>query len=167
MKKSDLKKIIKPLVKECIHEVLIEEGVLSNIVSEVAVGMRTDMLTEDRRPQPPPVKQRQNTLPNKQKANETKRKLMEAINKDAYTLSDRATWESFSNKAEHRVLVSNKSILLNYYGVIPISKQKCPNAKLGLAKVFIEWLVSNKTKLIINNFRINNKQLFFSLDESN
>ncbi|MFL2661424.1 MAG: substrate-binding domain-containing protein [Alphaproteobacteria bacterium] len=90
-----------------------------------------------------------------------------AINKDAYTLSDRATWESFSNKAEHRVLVSNKSILLNYYGVIPISKQKCPNAKLGLAKVFIEWLVSNKTKLIINNFRINNKQLFFSLDESN
>jgi hypothetical protein len=84
MKKSDLKKIIKPLVKECIHEVLIEEGVLSNIVSEVAVGMRTDMLTEDRCPQPPPVKQGQNTLPNKQKANETKRKLMEAINKDAY-----------------------------------------------------------------------------------
>ena len=36
MKKADLKKLIKPLVKECIHEVLIEEGVLSNVVSEVA-----------------------------------------------------------------------------------------------------------------------------------
>ena len=26
MKKSDLKQLIKPLVKECIHEVLLEEG---------------------------------------------------------------------------------------------------------------------------------------------
>ncbi len=41
MKKADLKKLIKPLVKECIHEVLIEEGVLSNVVSEVARGMQT------------------------------------------------------------------------------------------------------------------------------
>jgi len=39
MKKSDLKKILKPLVKECINEVLIEQGVLSNIVSEVARGL--------------------------------------------------------------------------------------------------------------------------------
>ena len=39
MKKSDLKKLIKPLVKECIHEVLLEEGLLSNVVSEVAKGL--------------------------------------------------------------------------------------------------------------------------------
>ena len=44
MKKSDLKKVIKPLVKECIHEVLLEEGLLSNIVSEVAIGMSTTPL---------------------------------------------------------------------------------------------------------------------------
>ena len=31
MKKADLKKVIKPLVKECIQEVLLEEGLLSNI----------------------------------------------------------------------------------------------------------------------------------------
>ena len=36
MKKSDLKELIKPLVKECIHEVLLEEGLLSNVVAEVA-----------------------------------------------------------------------------------------------------------------------------------
>ena len=40
MKKSDLKKAIKPLVKECIQEVLIEEGLLSNIVAEVATGLQ-------------------------------------------------------------------------------------------------------------------------------
>ncbi len=87
-----------------------------------------------------------------------------AINKNAYILSDRATWESFKNKAEHEVLVSNQPILLNYYGVIPISKKKCPNAKLDLAKIFTEWLLSNKTGELINNFRVNNKQLFFSLE---
>ncbi len=35
MKKSELKKII----KECVKEILFEEGVLSNLVAEVAVGI--------------------------------------------------------------------------------------------------------------------------------
>ena len=38
MKKSDLKRVIKPIVKECILESLIEEGILSNIISEVIKG---------------------------------------------------------------------------------------------------------------------------------
>ena len=46
MKRSDLKKVIKPLVKECIHEVLLEEGLLSNIVSEVAQGMQGNVIVE-------------------------------------------------------------------------------------------------------------------------
>ena len=46
MKKADLKKVIKPLVKECIHEVLLEEGLLSNIVSEVAIGMQSNIIKE-------------------------------------------------------------------------------------------------------------------------
>ena len=40
MKKSELKTLIKPLVKECIHEVLLEEGLLSNVVAEVAKGRK-------------------------------------------------------------------------------------------------------------------------------
>ena len=47
MKKNDLKKVIKPLVKECINEILIEEGMLSNIVSEVAQGMRAPALVAE------------------------------------------------------------------------------------------------------------------------
>ena len=42
MKKADLKQLIKPLVKECIHEVLLEEGLLSNVVAEVAKVRRRD-----------------------------------------------------------------------------------------------------------------------------
>ena len=39
MKKEELKKILKPLIKECIKEVMFEQGVLSRVVTEVAQGM--------------------------------------------------------------------------------------------------------------------------------
>jgi len=40
MKKSDFKKIIKPIVQECINEALTEQGLLSNIISEVVRGLQ-------------------------------------------------------------------------------------------------------------------------------
>ena len=40
MKKTELKKVLKPLIKDCIKEILFEEGVLSNIVSEVVRGVQ-------------------------------------------------------------------------------------------------------------------------------
>ena len=47
MNKAELKKILKPLIKECIRESLFEEGVLSGIVTEVAKGMSSvNMVTE-------------------------------------------------------------------------------------------------------------------------
>ena len=46
MNKNELKKIMKPLIKECIHEVLIEDGLLSNVVSEVAKGMQGNLVVE-------------------------------------------------------------------------------------------------------------------------
>jgi len=40
MKKTDLKRILKPIVKECINEALIEQGLLSSIISEVVRGLQ-------------------------------------------------------------------------------------------------------------------------------
>ena len=39
MKKQELQKILKPLIKECIKEVIFEEGILSSLIKEVAVGI--------------------------------------------------------------------------------------------------------------------------------
>jgi len=39
MKRSELKKVLKPLIKECIKEVIFEEGTLSGIITEVAQGL--------------------------------------------------------------------------------------------------------------------------------
>ena len=48
MKKNELKRLIKPVVKECIHEVLLESGLLTNIVSEVAQGMNQGVIVENK-----------------------------------------------------------------------------------------------------------------------
>lgn len=84
-----------------------------------------------------------------------------AVNKNAYILSDRSTWESFNNKKNHIIVVENEPLLLNYYGVIPINPVKCPDAKVLDVKKFVNWLISDNTKEIISAFRVNNKQLFF------
>ena len=39
MNRNELKKILKPLIKQCIKEVVFEEGVLSNIITEVVRGV--------------------------------------------------------------------------------------------------------------------------------
>lgn len=44
MKTAEFKKIIKPLIKQTVKEVLLEEGVLSGIVSEVAKGLSNQRL---------------------------------------------------------------------------------------------------------------------------
>jgi hypothetical protein len=92
MKKSDLKDLIKPLVKECIHEVLIEEGHLSSIVSEVARGMQGNLMVEST--QVPPTKDKKLFNENhqmkrqikdsKSRLSEHRKRLMDAIGTDAY-----------------------------------------------------------------------------------
>jgi|ETNvirnome_2_300_1030623.scaffolds.fasta_scaffold42926_1 hypothetical protein len=90
MNKVELKKLLKPLIKECIKEVIFEDGVLSNIVSEVNQGLRVQPLVETR--QVPSQTQERNftemrqksAREQKQKVNEHKKQLLEAIGKDAY-----------------------------------------------------------------------------------
>tara|TARA_R100000234_G_scaffold119406_2_gene102241 strand:- start:245 stop:634 length:390 start_codon:yes stop_codon:yes gene_type:complete len=47
MKANEFKKLIKPIIKQTIKEVLLEEGVLSNIVSEVAIGLQNQRVVTE------------------------------------------------------------------------------------------------------------------------
>ena len=86
MKKSDLKQLIKPLVKECIHEVLIEEGLLSNVVSEVAKGLQGNLVVETQRPAPvrENLQMVRKTRETNVKLQEHRRKMMDSVGRDAY-----------------------------------------------------------------------------------
>ena len=85
MKKSDLKQLIKPLVKECIHEVLIEEGLLSNVVSEVAKGLQRPVIIE-KQIDSNPVRQNRRTkvTETNKKIDDHRKKMMDSIGKGAF-----------------------------------------------------------------------------------
>ncbi len=85
-----------------------------------------------------------------------------AVNKNAYLITDRASWISFKNKNNHDILVENEPLLYNFYGVIPINPEKCPNVKSYQSEKFINWLLDEKTKAKINSYKLNNQQLFFT-----
>jgi len=90
MKKTELKRLLKPLVKECIHEALIEEGLLSNVISEVAKGLQASQLVEVQQPSnhtTTPVVDAQMTEQSeapRAQLKEYRKKMMEAVGKDAY-----------------------------------------------------------------------------------
>lgn len=81
MKKSELKKII----KECVKEILFEEGVLSNLVAEVAFGITKAqglVVEQKQAPQQPKVDlkaQEEEAEARRKKLLETKRKMLDAM----------------------------------------------------------------------------------------
>ena len=84
MKRSELKKIIKPMVAECIKESLLEDGILSTVISEVVKGMNSQMMLEHPvAPLPPPQKQQRSEASAK-KLEETRQQMLKAVGSDAY-----------------------------------------------------------------------------------
>ena len=86
MNKTELKKILRPLIKECIKEVIFEEGTLSTIISEVVKGTSETLVQESK----PRVKleseadARQRRESKKKVIQERQKKLLDSIGRDAY-----------------------------------------------------------------------------------
>lgn len=85
-----------------------------------------------------------------------------AVNKRAYALTDRSTWLAFGNKKNHGIIVENFPSLLNFYGIIPMNPDRCPRTNIIKAEKLINWLISDIGKDLINSFRVNGKQVFFT-----
>ena len=83
------------------------------------------------------------------------------VGMDAYVLTDRATWISFKNKGNFRILVEGGPNLFNQYGVILVNSEKHPKVKEQLGKAFIDWLTGSEGQAAIASFKINGQQLFF------
>jgi hypothetical protein len=84
MKRSDLKRTIKPLVKECIREVLFEEGMLSGIIKEVVSGLGAVPLVENKVDPQEEVRKKNATKAVNEELRKRKKALLDAIGKDAY-----------------------------------------------------------------------------------
>ncbi|WAJ30789.1 substrate-binding domain-containing protein [Antarcticirhabdus aurantiaca] len=80
---------------------------------------------------------------------------------NAYVLADRATWLSFKNRGDLKVLVEGDKRLFNQYGVILVNPAKHPHVKADLGQSFIDWLISPEGQTTIADYRIDGQQLFF------
>ncbi|MFV0294617.1 MAG: substrate-binding domain-containing protein [Hyphomicrobiaceae bacterium] len=85
-----------------------------------------------------------------------------AIGMNAYTLTDRATWIKFKNKADFKILVEGDKILFNQYGIILVNAAKCPSVKTALGQKVINWFLSKTGQQAINAYKVDGKQLFFA-----
>ena len=75
----------------------------------------------------------------------------------------RGSWLiDFNNKKYLDVLFDKDEILHNYYSAIPLNPKKFPYVEYKKAMIFIKWLLGKEGKSTINNFKINDQQLFFT-----
>ena len=85
MKRAELKKILKPLIKECIKEVIFEDGTLSAIISEVVRGTSTQQPIMERKQPPQKLESRQEATARRQsKLQSHKEKLLKSIGRDTF-----------------------------------------------------------------------------------
>lgn len=81
--------------------------------------------------------------------------------KRAYTLTDRSTWIAFNKKDNLKVICENLPPLINQYGLILVKPSVNKNLNFEGAKVYVNWLLSDQGKILINSFKQKNQQLFF------
>ena len=79
----------------------------------------------------------------------------------AYTLTDRGTWLSFSNRGNLDILVEGDPPLFNPYGVLLVNPARHPHIHTEAAEKLIDWLTGPHGQAAIAAFRVNGQQLFF------
>lgn len=85
-----------------------------------------------------------------------------AVGMGAYTLTDRATWISFTNKRDYVIVSQGDIRLYNQYGIILVNKEKCPLANVSEGQQFIDWMTSTIGQKYINQYSVAGQQLFFA-----
>ena len=84
-----------------------------------------------------------------------------AVGLGAYVVADRATWVSFKNKGNFKIMVEGDGPLLNQYGVILVNPARHPHVKAVSGQAFVDWLLSDEGQASIAGFLIDGQQLFF------
>jgi len=80
--------------------------------------------------------------------------LLMAEEKNAYTLSDRATWLATKSKTTMDIVCEKDKQLLNYYGVIAVNPEKNSKINAEGAQDFINWILSDDTQKLIGDFGV-------------
>lgn len=81
--------------------------------------------------------------------------------KQAYTLTDRGTYIAMQDKVELMIVQQGDEILSNPYHIMVVNPVVHPHINYDLARQYIDFITSEPGQTLINNYRIENQQLFF------
>ena len=84
-----------------------------------------------------------------------------AVEMNAYTLSDRATWLAYAAPMAHRVLVAGDAALFNQYGVIMVNPTRHPHVNTSGAEALVDWLLGAEGQAAIAGYEVGGTPLFF------
>lgn len=87
-----------------------------------------------------------------------------AAEKQAYTLTDKATYLAHEKKSELTILMKESDDLKNTYAMLAVSPEKWPDTNIDGATAFIAWMTSDKAKGLIVNYGVEKygESLFFA-----
>jgi tungstate transport system substrate-binding protein len=77
-----------------------------------------------------------------------------ANDRQAYTLSDRATLLAFSRRVELKPMVEGDKLLLNIYSVMEVNPANGPKVNVAGGKAFADWILSPQTQAVIKTFGV-------------
>jgi tungstate transport system substrate-binding protein len=83
-----------------------------------------------------------------------------AEEKQAYTITDRATYLTRMRQLTLRVLVEGDPDLINYYSAIQVNPARFAFVKSNLSRQFIDWLCSPEGQKLIGDYAVGGHQLF-------
>ncbi|MGR3724603.1 substrate-binding domain-containing protein [Abyssibius alkaniclasticus] len=83
-----------------------------------------------------------------------------AIESQAYTLSDRATWVSYGEKRDAAIVFSGDPALFNQYGIIALNPERFAHVNSADAETFIKWMLG-AGQAHIAAYQVDGQQLFF------
>ena len=85
-----------------------------------------------------------------------------AVEMQAYTMTDRATWIAYENKDGEEIVFEGEPPLFNQYGIIMVNPDVHPHVNVEDAQIFIDWMLSEHGQDLINSYYLNGQQLFFA-----
>jgi tungstate transport system substrate-binding protein len=85
-----------------------------------------------------------------------------AAEKNAYALTDRATWANFKSRQNLEILTEGDPACFHIFSTILGDPVKRPLNKFTYARIWHDWLVNHHGREAIASYRINGEQIFFS-----
>jgi tungstate transport system substrate-binding protein len=85
-----------------------------------------------------------------------------ATERQGYTFTDRGTYIAYMSKTDLQIVFEGDKDIFNPYGIIAVNPAKHPHVKYDLAMALVAFFTSPEGQKMINDFKVNDQQLFFT-----